>query len=161
MNFASIIFVTALCLSLSAVNSFRCQPATLSKFHSTPKVLNVVINNRNRNRDEKKIELPPNGLKSRREPKGSANSLSNKLFGFTTNAELLNGRIAMAFFLFGMYEEVTTGKGILQQVGLNSQIDQTNGLVFAGLFGCVALYPSMNKLIEKINAIRRSNIEEQ
>jgi hypothetical protein len=66
----------------------------------------------------------------------------------------------MAFFFFGMYEEITTGKGILQQVGLNSQIEQTNGLVFAGLFGCVALYPSIMKLVEKINAIRRSSAGE-
>ena len=158
MNFAAVLILTVICLSLSTVDCFSSRTATLTKFHSTPKALNVVINNRNR--DERKIELPPSGLKSRREPKGSANSLSNKLFGFTTNAELLNGRIAMAFFFFGMYEEITTGKGILQQVGLNSQVDQANGLIFAGLFGCVALYPSIMKLVEKINAIRRSSAGE-
>lgn len=157
MNFAAVLILSVMCLSLSSVDCFSSRPATITKFHSTPKSLNVVINNRNR--DERKIELPPSGLKSRREPKGS-NSLSNKLFGFTTNAELLNGRIAMAFFFFGMYEEITTGKGILQQVGLNNQIDQANGLVFAGLFGCVALYPSIMKLVEKINAIRRSSAGE-
>ena len=159
MKSAAILLAIVLCLSQSVVNSFLSHPTTPSKFHSTPKILNVVLNNRNR--DDRKIELPPNGLQSRREPKGSSNSLSNKLFGFTTNAELLNGRIAMAFFFFGMYEEITTGKGILQQVGLNSQVDQANGLIFAGLFGCVALYPSITKLMEKINDIRRSNFGDQ
>ena len=160
MKCATFVIAIALCLLQASVDSFLNHPTTPTKFHSTPKILNVVLNNRNR--DDRKIELPPkNGLQSRREPKGSSNSLSNKLFGFTTNAELLNGRIAMAFFFFGMYEEITTGKGILQQVGLNSQVDQANGLIFAGLFGCVALYPSITKLVEKINDIRRSNFGDQ
>jgi len=39
-------------------------------------------------------------------------------FGFTPEAEILNGRLAMLGFVIGILTEVLVHKGILQQVGL-------------------------------------------
>lgn len=41
-----------------------------------------------------------------------------KIFGFTTIAERLNGRLAMIGFLIGVATEMITGQGILSQLGL-------------------------------------------
>jgi len=38
--------------------------------------------------------------------------------GFTHDAELLNGRVAMVAFLLGVVTEALTGHGILSQLGL-------------------------------------------
>ncbi len=39
-------------------------------------------------------------------------------FGFTEQAELLNGRVAMIGFAIGILTELITGQGILSQLGL-------------------------------------------
>lgn len=140
-----------------SVDGFRVPRTPLSRgTHARSRALNVVINNRNR--DDRQIELPPSGMK-RREPKGSEKKTDTTFFGFTTTAELANGRIAMAFFLFGMYEELTTGKSILEQLGFTNHQDQTNGLMFAGLFGCLALYPTVAKWFTKLNKISLTDSE--
>eukprot|EP00239_Pterosperma_sp_CCMP1384_P001503 CAMPEP_0197853952 /NCGR_PEP_ID=MMETSP1438-20131217/23764_1 /TAXON_ID=1461541 /ORGANISM="Pterosperma sp., Strain CCMP1384" /LENGTH=272 /DNA_ID=CAMNT_0043468541 /DNA_START=72 /DNA_END=890 /DNA_ORIENTATION=+ len=41
------------------------------------------------------------------------------LFGFTPFSELWTGRLAMSGFTIGLVTEVTTGEGILQQIGLS------------------------------------------
>jgi hypothetical protein len=147
----TIVFIVAT-LSFSA-NAFKSSAPLISRrAHSASKSLNVVINNRNR--DDRKIELPPNSLKSRKEVSGSRKNEPNTFFGFTKTSELLNGRIAMTFFLYGIYEEVTTGKSMLQQVGLTNQNDQTSMLAIVTLATCVALYPSMVKWTTKLSSMR-------
>lgn len=44
--------------------------------------------------------------------------MNKEQFGFTTYAELLNGRVAMLGFVIGILTELLTGKGILAQLGL-------------------------------------------
>jgi hypothetical protein len=39
-------------------------------------------------------------------------------FGFSDNAEILNGRLAMLGFVLGLVTELLTGQGILSQIGL-------------------------------------------
>lgn len=39
-------------------------------------------------------------------------------FGFTVQAELLNGRVAMIGFAIAVLTEILTGQGILAQLGL-------------------------------------------
>ncbi len=39
-------------------------------------------------------------------------------WGFHQRAELLNGRMAMLGFVIGVVMELVTGRGILQQIGL-------------------------------------------
>lgn len=69
------------------------------------------------------------------------------------NKQTLNGRLAMSFFFYGMYQEFTTGKSILQQVGLVNKDQQVDGFVFALLFSCVALYPTISKLFSKLSSL--------
>jgi hypothetical protein len=73
-------------------------------------------------------------------------------FGFTTSAEVINGRIAMAFFAVGIYEETVTGKSILEQAGLFGQDQQIKGIYVAGFFGLLALYPTLKKKFEKLSS---------
>ncbi len=44
--------------------------------------------------------------------------MDNKRFGFTGNAELWNGRLAMMGLAIGFATELLTGQGILSQIGL-------------------------------------------
>jgi hypothetical protein len=44
--------------------------------------------------------------------------MENKKFGFTDNAELWNGRLAMLGLAIGFATELLTGQGILSQIGL-------------------------------------------
>ena len=147
-------FILALAVFLmSPADSFKVnkQPAS-AQAHKSLKPLYVVINNRNR--EDRKIELPPKAIKNRWGFRGSSKKKSDELFGFTTAAELLNGRTAMAFFLFGMYEEITTGKSIPQQIGLVNQGQQVNWLVLSAVCGAVALYPSVSEWITKLSGMR-------
>ena len=148
--FTLVLIVVTLAISASA---FKSGGTLISRrAHSASKSLNVVINNRNR--DDRKIELPPSSFKSRKEVTGPRKNEANTFFGFTKTSELLNGRIAMTFFLYGIYEEVTTGKSMLQQVGLTNQNDQTSMLAIVTLATCVALYPSMVKWTTKLSSMR-------
>ena len=157
---ATILIVVLTALLMSPANSFQLykQPAS-AQIHKSMKPLYVVINNRNR--EDRKIELPPKVIKNRWGARGSSKKKSDELFGFTTAAELLNGRTAMAFFLFGMYEEITTGKSIPQQLGLVSQGQQVNWLVLSAVCGAVALYPSVSEWITKLSGMRLTDSSEK
>ena len=73
-------------------------------------------------------------------------------FGFTESAEVINGRIAMAFFAVGIYEEMVTGKSILEQAGLFGQDQQIKGIYFAGFFGLLALYPTLVRQFQRLSS---------
>lgn len=60
----------------------------------------------------------------------------------------------MTFFLYGIYEEVTTGKSMLQQIGLTNQNDQTSMLAIVSIATCVALYPTMVKWTTKLSSMK-------
>ena len=72
---------------------------------------------------------------------------TNPFLGFTSKAELINGRIAMTFFAVGIYEEFITGKSILEQIGLEDQSEQLSALELAAVFGTVALIPALQKFL--------------
>jgi hypothetical protein len=93
---------------------------------------NCVLANKKTNEDEK--EMTPSN------------------FGFTASAEVINGRIAMAFFAVGIYEEMVTGKSILEQAGLFGQDQQIKGIYFAGFFGLLALYPTLVKQFQRLSS---------
>jgi hypothetical protein len=93
-----------------------------------------VLANKNTDEDDKEKEMTPSN------------------FGFTTSAEVINGRIAMAFFAVGIYEETVTGKSILEQAGLFGQDQQIKGIYVAGFFGLLALYPTLKKKFEKLSS---------
>ena len=127
-----------------------------------PCPLYVVINSKNReNRAGRKPETSPNRIRRdyRNSAKNSAKKELSSFFGFTSTAELLNGRFAMIFFLLGIHEELKTGKSMLQQAGLVNQDQQINGLMFAALFGSMALYPSITKWVTKLSAMRLQDPE--
>mmetsp|Transcript_42502 Transcript_42502/g.66569 ORF Transcript_42502/g.66569 Transcript_42502/m.66569 type:complete len:137 (-) Transcript_42502:1789-2199(-) len=42
--------------------------------------------------------------------------LDRKMFGFTKNSEILNGRTAMFFFMTGILTEIWTGQSIVTQI---------------------------------------------
>lgn len=88
--------------------------------------------------------LPPN------RPVGSEKGDKNAFLGFTTRAEVLNGRLAMIFFSVGIYEEYVTGKSILQQVGFEDQSSQLSALELAALFGFLSLVPVVNKFLTRL-----------
>jgi hypothetical protein len=44
--------------------------------------------------------------------------MDKEKFGFTPEAEILNGRIAMLGFVIGVLTELITGQGVLSQLGL-------------------------------------------
>lgn len=48
----------------------------------------------------------------------AAQGLAEPMFGFTVNAERMNGRFAMLGFTIGILTELLTGQGILSQIGL-------------------------------------------
>ena len=153
MMYASL--VVAL-LSLSSVNGFsNHRPTSLKAAHMRSHALGVVLNPKNRG--DKKVD--PN-FRIRRDTKNSTRKQLSSFFGFTTTAELLNGRLAMSFFLLGIYEEMKTGRSMLQQVGLINQDQQVNGFMFAALFGSMALYPSIIQWFTKLSAIRLRNTDE-
>lgn len=143
-----IAILIVLCLSLTAtafvpsMKSFRgIQKSSLSMVVLNPK-----------NRDESKIMLPPKQMRSSRKTKKDAAKEEGKFFGFSKTAEMFNGRMAMSFFVYGIYQEMTTGKSILQQIGLVNKDQQVDGFVFAILFSCMALYPSITKLFTKLSS---------
>jgi hypothetical protein len=74
----------------------------------------------------------------------------NVFFGFTEKAEVLNGRIAMTFFAVGIYEELVTGKSIIEQAGFGDPNQQLNGLELAGFFAVLALIPNVNKFLKRV-----------
>jgi hypothetical protein len=45
---------------------------------------------------------------------------SERAWGFHRRAELLNGRMAMLGFVIGVVMELSTGQGILHQIGLQA-----------------------------------------
>lgn len=47
-----------------------------------------------------------------------AQGLAEPMFGFTNNAETMNGRFAMLGFTIGVVTELLTGQGILSQLGI-------------------------------------------
>jgi hypothetical protein len=74
----------------------------------------------------------------------------NPFLGFTSKAELINGRIAMTLFAVGIYEEFITGKSILEQVGLEDQSEQLSALELAAVFGTLALVPAFQKTLTRL-----------
>ena len=46
------------------------------------------------------------------------NKAMNSKFGFSTFAEIWNGRLAMMGFIIGLGTELLTGQGILSQIGM-------------------------------------------
>lgn len=62
---------------------------------------------------------------------------SEGLFGFTPFGELWVGRLAMSGFLIGVADELVTGQGILEQVGLMDGSGLPNPSIFSAL--CLAL----------------------
>ena len=143
--------VLVLLSSAAVVEGFSNYKSKISqRSHLKSRALHITINSKDR--DGKKLG-PSNNIRARRDPKNSARKELSSFFGFTSTAELFNGRVAMIFFLFGMYEEFKTGKSILQQVGLVNQDQQVNGFMFAALFGAMALYPSISKWLTKLSAI--------
>ena len=146
-------------LSLSSVEGFsKNRPISFKAAHKRSQALRVVLNPKNRG--DKKLEPNSGNFRIRRDSKNSARKQLSSFFGFTTTAELLNGRLAMFFFLLGIYEEIKTGKSMLQQVGLINQDQQVNGFMFAALFGSMALYPSIIQWFTKLSAIRLRNSDE-
>jgi hypothetical protein len=51
----------------------------------------------------------------------NVNPSGKGVFGFSNFAEVWNGRMAMLGVIAGLVGEVLTGKGILEQVGINTQ----------------------------------------
>lgn len=153
-----LVVVIATLISHFSVEGFsRHHPIILKAAHTKSQALNVVLNPKNRG--NKKFESPLTNMK-RRDPKTSTRKQLSSFFGFTSTAELLNGRLAMSFFLLGIYEEIKTGKSMLQQVGLVNQNQQINGFMVAALFGSMALYPSISKWFTKLSSIRLKNPSE-
>lgn len=88
--------------------------------------------------------VPPN------RQNGNDNGEVNPFLGFTSKAELINGRIAMTLFAVGIYEEFITGKSILEQVGLEDQSEQLSALELAAVFGTLALVPAFQKTLTRL-----------
>ena len=148
----------ALLFSTATVNGFNGHQSKVFRCNQMkPSPLNVVINSDNN--DNRFGKRPDSSNRMRRDPRNSAKKELSSFFGFTTTAELLNGRLAMTFFLLGIYEEYKTGRSMLQQVGLVNQDQQINGFMFAALFGAMALYPSITKWVTKLSSMRLQDPE--
>ena len=72
---------------------------------------------------EKPIENENNSLNFRISKKNKDNN-AKTLFGFTIMSEVINGRVAMLAVVFGLVNEMLSGKSLLAQIGLNTQIEQ-------------------------------------
>ena len=73
-------------------------------------------------------------------------SKDKTIFGFTLFSEVFNGRMAMVGITLGFINEATTGKSILQQIGLS---DQQCQMSFLTVVGIVISAVAINTLKEK------------
>lgn len=54
---------------------------------------------------------------------------NKSIFGFTIASEVINGRLAMLAIVYGLCNEILSGKSLLEQIGLTGQLEQTVFLI--------------------------------
>ncbi|AFY73996.1 Chlorophyll A-B binding protein [Synechococcus sp. PCC 7502] len=87
----------------------------------------------------------------------NVNPTGQGVFGFSNFAELWNGRMAMIGFVAALAGEVTTGKGILGQIGINTSGGDVLVALFLAGFTAAAIIGYYAVKLSNVQAIASEN----